>query len=214
MQIEKLSFQSSFALIESTALLESDVLLDEVMARRLPTIDLHLPHYAERIARVRERGLFAHVVETRLVRMFDDFNDPMRTTYIAQDEDSVTAVGRIRIRPEMHTAVLYGFNVKSENRDSTAALGILERCMEQIEAYSSTQTEPTQVRINRYKITESKKPAISIMASRLNQTYGKDTVQIEEDFWDGEPFLKFTTNYLTFASLVDRYADKLATFIS
>ncbi len=213
MNFEHLSFESPFHLIEASAQLESVVLLEEVKARRLPIIDLHLPYYAERISRVREQGLFTHVVETRLERMFDDFNDPMRSTYIARDESGVVAIGRVRIRPEMNTAVLYGFNVKRNERGSAAALGILEKCMEQIEAYSFTQKVPTQVRINRYNLTENKKPAISLMARRLNHVYGEGSVQIEEDNWDGEPFLKFTTSYLMFASLVDRYADKLATVI-
>lgn len=209
MRIEQLSVQSSFDQIEQAAQLEADVLLDEVKQGNLPTIDIHLPRFAERIARLRETGLLQHVTGTRLDKIVDEFDDPYKTTFIATDEDRIIGIGRVRIRPELDTAVLYGFNIDKTHRGSQAGLSLLEQCVNLISEYAEKHSKNMKVRINRYSMTEKKKPAISLMTRRLNKAYGQNTVTVENDDWDGQPFMKFTTDFQTFAALVDRYGDTL-----
>ena len=62
-------------------------------------------------------------------------------------------------------------------------------------------------------MTERKKPAITLMTKRLNKAYGQNTVTVENDDWEGQPFMKFTTDFQTFAALVDRYGDTLPEFL-
>jgi len=213
MRIEELSIRSSFDQIEKAAQLEADILLDEVKNGNLPTIDLHLPKFAERISRLRETGLLQHVTGTRLDKIVDEFDDPFKTTFIASVEDRVVGIGRVRIRPELDTAVLYGFNIDKTHRGTQAGLSLLEQCVNLISEYAEKHDKKMKVRINRYSMTERKKPAITLMTRRLNKAYGQDTVTVENDDWEGQPFMKFTTDFQTFAALVDRYGDTLPEFL-
>ncbi len=197
-------------MIEQAAHLESNVLIEQVKSGQLPTIDLHLPIGAKRIDRLRQIGLSEHVFGTRLKKIIDEFDDINRTTFVASIGDSVVGIGRVRIRPELDTAVIYGFNIAKDYRGSQAVLLILEQCVDLISEHGSKTGKDMKVRINRYSRTERKKPTISSMANRLNHVHGSDTVRVENDIWDGEPFVKFTMNLPTFAAMVDRYGNLLA----
>lgn len=213
MKVEQLNTSTPFSQLERAAELDAAVLLDEVKQGFLPTIDLHLPMYAERISRLRETGLLQHVTGTRIDKIIDEFDDPHKTTFIATDDDQIVGIGRVRIRPELDTAVLYGFNIEKAHRGSQAGLSILEQCVNLISEYGQKSGKKMKVRINRYSMTEKKKPVISLMARRLNKAYGENTVETEIDDWDGQPFIKFTTDLPTFAALVDRYGNTLPDFL-